>query len=191
MLTHLRPALALLALLGALTGIAYPLGMTGIARMVAPGTADGSLIVRDGRVVGSALIGQGFRDPGYFWPRPSAAGKAGYDGTASGGANLGPTSKPLMERLKGDIETLKQGDAPVPTELATASGSGLDPDISPAAALYQVPRVAAARNLPEATIRDLVLRLAEGRALGVIGEPRVNVLRLNLALDGIERRRQG
>ncbi|WP_119422442.1 potassium-transporting ATPase subunit KdpC [Desertibaculum subflavum] len=191
MLTHLRPALAMTLLFTLLTGIAYPLAMTGIAQAIAPEAANGSLIERDGKVIGSSLIGQGFSDPKYFWPRPSAAGKSGYDGTSSSGSNLGPTSKALMARIQGDIDKVKDGSAPVPTELVTASASGLDPHISPAAALYQVPRVARARGLPEATIRDLVLRQAEGRALGFIGEPRVNVLRLNLALDGIARRPQG
>ncbi len=184
-------SLRMLVVMTVITGVAYPLLVTGIGQALFAGKANGSLIVKDGQVVGSSLIAQGFRDPKYFWPRPSAAGKEGFDGTSSSGSNLGPTSKALMERLEGDIEKLKQGDAPVPTELVTASGSGLDPEISPAAALYQAPRVAKTRNLAEAAVRDLVQQLAQGRVFGVIGEPRINVLQLNLALDGLARRQQG
>lgn len=189
MLNTLRPAVALGLGMTVLLGIGYPLGVTGIAQIIAPRQANGSLIAnKEGQVIGSSLIGQAFASPKYFWPRPSAAGKEGYDAAASSGSNLGSTSKALMERLQQDIETYKVGTAPVPPELVTASGSGLDPDLSPAAALYQVPRVAAARGKAEAEIRALVEAQTRGRALGLVGEPVVNVLALNLALDAVDGR---
>lgn len=189
MFDTIRPALVFGIGMTVLLGIAYPLGLTGIAQVVAPKQANGSLITnKDGQVIGSSLIGQSFASPKYFWSRPSAAGKEGYDATASSGSNLGPTSKALMERLQQDIETNRVGTAPVPPELVTASGSGLDPEISPAAAMYQVPRVAAARGKTEAEIRALVEAQVKGRALGLIGEPIVNVLALNLSLDPIDGR---
>lgn len=196
MLNQLRPAVVLLAVFVALLGVAYPYAVTGIAQGLLPDQANGSLIEKEGRVVGSSLIGQDFTQDKYFWPRPSAtlgpdpedASKsvsAPYNASASSGSNLGPTAQALADRLAAGVARYKQGDKPVPTELATASASGLDPHISPQAALYQVPRVAAARGLPEADLRALVVSHAEGRALGLVGEPRVNVLVLNLALDAL------
>ncbi|MGE3149101.1 MAG: potassium-transporting ATPase subunit KdpC [Pseudorhodoplanes sp.] len=197
MLTHLRPALVLLILLTAVTGIAYPLAMTGIAQALFPDLANGSLIERNGAVIGSSLIGQGFTSERYFQPRPSATvapdpkdpGKtvdAPYNAANSSGSNLGPTAQKLVDRIRGDIAPLKQAGATViPADAATASGSGLDPHISPAYAALQVARVARARNLPEARVRDLVAAQTEDRFLGLWGEPRVNVLELNLALDAL------
>ena len=196
MLSQLRPALVLLGIFVALLGFGYPYAVTGIAQGALPAQANGSLIARDGQVVGSALIGQNFTANGYFWPRPSAtlgsdptdptkSVSAPYNATASSGANLGPTSQALMDRLAEDVARYKQGGQAVPTELATASASGLDPHISPKVALYQAARVAAARGMAESELRALVARHTEAGFLGLVGEPRVNVLVLNLALDGI------
>ena len=190
MLSLLRPALVVLIGLTLLTGLAYPYAVTGLAQLLFPDQAAGSLIARDGKVIGSKLIGQVFTDAKYFWPRPSNAvdsadkEKRPYNAASSSGSNLGPTSKDLMDRIAGDVKRLKESNpSPVPVDLATASGSGLDPHISPAAALFQVARVAKARGLQEDQVRRLVERHVEGRDLGVLGEPRVNVLLLNLALD--------
>jgi K+-transporting ATPase ATPase C chain len=196
MLREIRPAIVLVIALTAITGFAYPLAMTGIAGVLFPNQAQGSLIERDGKVVGSALIGQEFTSESYFHGRPSATTTpdpqdstktvpAPYNAANSGGSNLGPTNKALIERVQGDLEKLKQEhpSAQVPTDLVTTSGSGLDPHISPASALFQVPRVAKARSLPEDRVRQLVQEHTEARFLGLLGEPRVNVLELNLALD--------
>jgi len=187
-MTHLRPALVSLALLTLITGVAYPLVVTAIAKVAFPSQAGGSLIVdKDGKVLGSRLIGQPFDDPKYFWGRPSATSPFGYNAGASVGSNLSPTNPDLIKTVQGRVDALHAADpentAAVPVDLVTASGSGLDPHISPAAALYQVGRVAKARKLDEAVVRDLVGRHTEGRQWGMLGEPRVNVLTLNLALD--------
>lgn len=188
--SSLRPALVLTLLFAALLGFGYPLAITGIAQLVFPAQANGSLVRDDtGRVVGSALIGQGFAAPGYFHGRLSAAGK-GYDGLASAGSNLGPASQALADRLKGDITTNRTSpDSSVPADLVTTSASGLDPHISPDAAFYQVTRVAAARGVAPAKVRALVENAVEHPILGVLGEPRVNVLALNRALDAAAPRR--
>jgi K+-transporting ATPase ATPase C chain len=187
MKTLIRPAISLFVLLSAVTGIAYPLAVTGIAQAVFPTAAAGSLIVKDGKPVGSELIGQNFTDPKHFWGRPSATSPQPNNGTASGGSNLGPLNPALVDAVKGRIDALKAADpdnkAPIPADLVTASGSGLDPHISPAAAAYQVERVARARQLKVEAVAALVAQNTEGRQLGIFGEPRVNVLKLNLALD--------
>lgn len=183
MLSLFRPALAMLVLFTLLTGAVYPLVITGIAQLAFPYEAHGSLIARNGKVVGSRLIGQSFASDRYFWPRPSAAGQSGYDAAASSGSNLGPTSKALMDRISA--EAARRGGGPLAGDAATASGSGLDPDVSRNNALQQVARVAAARGIEQAKVSGLVEALAKGRALGIFGEPRVNVLELNLALDGL------
>lgn len=190
MLAHLRAAALLLLLLTALTGLVYPVVVTGIAQLVFPRQANGSLIVKDGKPVGSELIGQPFDDPKYFWGRPSATSPFPYNAGASSGSNLGPTNPDLLKAVADRAGTLKKADpgqaAPVPVDLVTASGSGLDPHITPAAALYQVPRVAKARGMSEDRLRHLVTEHTQGRQLGILGEPGVNVLTLNLALDSLK-----
>ncbi len=184
---HIRSALVLLGLMTLLTGLAYPLVVTGIAQVAFPRQANGSLIVQNGRVVGSELIGQPFDDPKYFWGRPSATTPFRNNAGSSTGSNLGPTNPDLHKAVKDRIEALRAADpgnaAPVPVDLVTASASGLDPHISPAAALYQLRRVARARGLDEGAVRQLVVLHVEDRSFGVLGEPRVNVLPLNIALD--------
>ena len=196
MLREIRPAIVVLLALTLITGLAYPLAMTGIAEVVFPNQAQGSMIESNGKVVGSELIGQVFTSDKYFHGRPSATTApdpndstktvpAPYNAANSGGSNLGPSNKALIDRVQGDIDTLKKENSatPVPQDLVTTSASGLDPDISPEGALFQVPRVAKARNLPEDRVRQLVVDRTEGRLFGLLGEPRVNVLQLNLALD--------
>ena len=187
MLMHVRAAIVSLALFTVVTGLAYPVIVTLIGQLVFPHQANGSLIVKDGKPVGSTLIGQPFDDPKYFWGRPSATSPFGYNAGASGASNLSPTNADLIKAVQGRVDALHAADpdntTPVPVDLVTASGSGLDPHISPAAALYQMGRVARARKLDEALVRDLVAKHTEGRQLGLLGEPRVSVLALNLALD--------
>src|SRR5580698_7933108 len=198
MIREIRPAIVILLALTLITGLAYPLAMTGIAQAIFPTQAQGSLVERDGTVVGSALIGQQFTSDKYFHGRPSATTApdpndstktvpAPYNAANSGGSNLGPSNKALIDRVQGDMETLKKENPsmPVPTDLVTTSASGLDPDISPEAALFQVPRVAKARNLTENRVRQIVIDHIEDRFIGVLGDPRVNVLKLNLALDDL------
>lgn len=192
MLAILRPAASLLALFTLLTGIVYPLAVTGSAQFAFPGQANGSLIEVEGHVVGSRLIGQPFDDVRYFWGRPSATTPSPYNAGASRGSNLGPTNPALLARVRERVAALRaahpeRASMPIPVDLVTASASGLDPHISPAAALYQVRRVAQARGLPEERVRRLVMDQVEGRLLGFLGEPRVNVLLLNLALDDLAR----
>ena len=187
MLSHLRPALVLLLLFTLVTGVLYPLAVTGIAALAFPEQSAGSLLQRQGRVIGSALIGQRFTAPRYFHGRPSAAGAQGYDAMASGGSNLAPTSAALVARVRADIAAADARPGPIPADLVTASASGLDPDISPAAAQAQVARVAAARGWPVERVRAAVDGATELPLLGFLGDPRVNVLRLNLALDAAAR----
>jgi K+-transporting ATPase ATPase C chain len=197
MLKEIRPALVILVALMLITGLGYPLAMTGLAGVIFPDQAQGSLIEKDGKVLGSALIGQEFKDDKYFHGRPSATTApdpadssktvpAPYNAANSGGSNLGPTSKALNDRVAEDVKQLKAENPalPLPPDLVTTSASGLDPDISPEAARFQIPRVAKARNLPADTVQKLVDSQVEGRFAGLLGEPRVNVLKLNLALDG-------
>ena len=187
MLNELRPAVVSFLLLTLLTGIAYPLLVTGISQLAMPDRANGSMIMKDGKPAGSELIGQSFSDPRYFWSRPSATGPMPNNASASSGSNLGPTNPALMDAIKARVQALKDADPgnslPVPVDLVTASASGLDPHISPAAAQYQLARVARVRNLNPDTLRKLVDEHTEGRQFGILGEPRVNVLELNLALD--------
>jgi K+-transporting ATPase ATPase C chain len=187
MINVLRPAISLFIVLSLVTGLAYPLLVTGVGQLLFSHAANGSLIVKDGTVVGSELIGQNFTEPKYFWGRLSATGPYPYNGAVSSGSNLGPLNPALMDAVKARIEALRAADpgntAPIPVDLVTASGSGLDPHISPAAALFQSQRVASVRNLPVEEVRSLIEANTEQPLLGFIGEPRVNVLRLNLALD--------
>jgi K+-transporting ATPase ATPase C chain len=180
-LEHFRPAVVLLILFTLLTGLVYPLAITGMANLIAPHQSTGSIVWRDGKPVGSALVGQAFEADRYVWPRPSAAG-SGYDASNSSGSNLGPTSPKLMERITHEARRYP-GEGQVPQDAVTASGSGLDPDITPANAFRQASRIARARHRPVAWVNDIISRVAQERTFGIVGEPRVNVLRLNLALD--------
>jgi K+-transporting ATPase ATPase C chain len=190
MIHILRQAMVCLAVFTVITGIVYPLVVTGIAQLAFPHQANGSFIISNGKTVGSSLIGQSFSSPKYFWARPSATSPAPYNAANSSGSNLGPLNPALTDNVKTRISQLKAADAaskpPVPVDLVTASGSGLDPDISPAAAEYQVSRVAKMRNINESRVRELVARHTRSRQLGILGEPRVNVLELNLALDELQ-----
>jgi K+-transporting ATPase ATPase C chain len=188
MLNQLIPGLRITLVLTALTGILYPAAVTGLCQWLFPRQANGSLILKDGRVVGSRLVAQGFTRPEYFHPRPSAAGSDGYDAAASSGSNLSPTSRKLIDRVKTDIGKFREANpdyqGPIPADLVTASGSGLDPHISPASARAQAARVAKARGIPSDRLNSLIVRYTEQPELGLLGDPRVNVLKLNLALDG-------
>jgi len=188
---QIRPALTMLLILTVLTGLVYPLSVTGLAQFFFPEQANGSLIVHNGKVIGSKLIGQYFDKPEYFWSRPSATSPFPYNAAASSGSNLGPTNPALLEAVRARVAALRAvdpgNDSPIPVDLITASGSGLDPHISPAAALYQVKRVARARGLDENTVHTLVTQHTEGRQFGLLGERRVNVLQLNLSLDALSR----
>jgi K+-transporting ATPase ATPase C chain len=190
MIRILRQAIACIVVFTVITGVVYPLIVTGVAQLVFPRQANGSLLIDNGKTVGSLLIGQSFSSPKYFWARPSATSPMPYNAANSSGSNLGPLNPALTENVKARITQLKAADAAskplVPVDLVTASGSGLDPDISPAAAEYQVSRVAKARNFDETKVRELVVKLTKSRQLGILGEPRVNVLELNLALDGLK-----
>jgi len=192
MKTLIRPAVSLFVLLTVITGVVYPLAVTGVAKVAFPSQAAGSLIVRDGKPVGSSLIGQNFSDPKYFWGRPSATSPMPYNGSGSSGSNQGPLNPALVDAVKGRVEALKAADPgnvlPVPVDLVTASASGLDPHISVAAAQYQAPRVARVRGVNPDTVTTLIARHTEGRLFGVLGEARVNVLELNLELDQAARR---
>lgn len=184
MLMHLRPAVVMIILFTLLCGLAYPFAITGLAQIAFHSAANGSLVMRNGAIVGSELIGQSFASDRYFWPRPSAAGQKGYDAANSSGSNLGPLSKKLLERVEGEAATLrKAGATSIPADAVTTSASGLDPHISPAYATLQIARVAAARKVTEVQIRNLVQNVTERPVLGLFGETQINVLRLNLALD--------
>lgn len=187
MIKTLRNALGLFLVLTLITGVAYPLVVTGFAWVLMPGKAGGSVVTQDGRAAGSTLLGQPFSDPRFFWGRPSATGPQPYNGAASSGSNLSPTNPALVDAISSRVQALRNADpanaAPVPVDLVTASGSGLDPHISPAAALYQLPRVARLRGMSEAQLSALVEKHTQGRTFGILGEPRVNVLALNLALE--------
>ncbi len=189
-----KPALLMFLVLMVITGALYPLAITGVAGLLFPNQADGSLIQKDGQVVGSRLIGQPFDDPKYFWSRPSATGPMAYNAASSSGSNLGPTNEALKKAVADRVAALKAADpentGPVPVDLVTASGSGLDPHITPAAAAYQIHRVAKARGLEEAAVKRLVAEHTEERLLGLLGEPRVHVLELNLALDELSKNRR-
>lgn len=193
MLTLIRNAFVMLLLMTVLTGAAYPLVATGLAQAIFPAQSNGSLVMKDGKAVGSSLIGQSFTEPKYFWGRPSATTPMADNGASSTGSNLGPTNPALTDAVKQRIDALRAvdpgNDAPVPVDLVTASGSGLDPEISPAAAQYQLMRVAKARGVEPAKVQQLVAQATAGRQFGLLGEPRVNVLQLNLALDALQAKR--